>query len=270
MTTLALADVSEFQRTVNWAAYGAANPAVIVRAHNSNRADNYFSTNIIGARAHCQWRGFYQYLTAGADPVAAAHAFQATTGPLLPGEVAILDLEEGAGDQRARRQAWLDALHDPIEWTYSGMYFARQHLPGVHVEWLAAYGQGEPTDAHTLWQNTNARRFAGIASPCDGSIFHGTLANLQALSTSGLKPAPSIPTPAPSAPTEDDMKPWFFICKDGRACIVTPTGVHSLTVAQLGVWHNLGYVPAPGMGAMDPGPFQVIIDSLGGLIPAGK
>ena len=75
--TLALADVSEFQGTVNWAAYGAANPAVIIRAHNSARADNYFTTNVIGARAHCQWRGFYQYLTAGADPVAAAHAFQA-------------------------------------------------------------------------------------------------------------------------------------------------------------------------------------------------
>jgi GH25 family lysozyme M1 (1,4-beta-N-acetylmuramidase) len=180
---LALADVSEFQGNIDWAAYGAANPAVVVRVHNSNRPDNFAQPNIAGARAHCSWRGWYQYLTASADPVKAAHDFQATLGPTLPGEVMILDLEEGAGDQRARRQAWLDALQDPVEWTYSGMYFARQRLPGVHVEWLAAYGQGEPTDSHTLWQNTNSRRFAGIPAPCDGSLFNGTLAQLQALTT---------------------------------------------------------------------------------------
>jgi GH25 family lysozyme M1 (1,4-beta-N-acetylmuramidase) len=200
--TLTLADVSEFQRTVNWAAYGAQYPAVVVRVHNSNRPDNYAQPNIAGARAHCKWRGFYQYLTAGADPVKAAHDMQRTLGPTLPGEVMILDLEEGAGDQRARRQAWLDALQDPIEWTYSGMYFARQHLPGVHVEWLAAYGQSEPTDPHTLWQNTNAQRFAGIAAPCDGSIFHGTLATLQTLS---MPPTPTFVPPTTDPFQEDPM-----------------------------------------------------------------
>jgi hypothetical protein len=188
---LILADVSEFQGSINWAAYGSANPAVVVRAHNSSRADNYWSANLAGARAHCQWRMFYQYLSAGADPVAAAHAFQATTGPLLPGEVACLDLEEGTGDQRGRRQAWIDALKDPVEWTYSGLYFARTHLSGVKVEWLAAYGQSEPTDAHSLWQFSSAVRFAGISGPCDGSVFNGTLAQLQALTktTPSGKPA---------------------------------------------------------------------------------
>jgi len=192
--TLAVADVSEFQRTVNWAAYGAANPAVIVRAHNSARADNYFTTNVIGARAHTQWRGFYQYLTAGADPVQAARDFQATTGPMLPGEVAILDLEAGTGDQRARRQAWLDALHDDVEWTYSGLAFARAHLAGVRVDWIAAYQLSEPSDAHALWQNTDARRFAGIANPCDGSLFNGTLAQLKTL-TAGTNMEDDMLTP---------------------------------------------------------------------------
>jgi hypothetical protein len=175
-----LADVSEFQ-TVDWASYGAANPAVIIRAHNGYRADYQWAANLAGARARCSWRGFYQYLPATVDPVQAARSFQATTGPLLPGEVAILDLEEGSGDQRARRQAWLDTLQDPVEWTYSGLSFARAHLAGVRVEWLAAYGQGEPSDAHTLWQFTNAQRFAGISAPCDASTFNGTLAQLHAL-----------------------------------------------------------------------------------------
>jgi len=183
--TLAIADVSEFQKTIDWAAYGAANPAVIVRVHNSNRPDNYAQPNIAGARRYCRWRGFYQYLTAGADPVKAAHDMQQTLGPTLPGEVACLDLEEGTGDQSARRAAWINALQDPVEWTYSGLSFARAHLPGVKVEWLAAYGQGEPTDAHLLWQNTNAARFAGITGPCDGSLFNGTIDQLIALTNGG-------------------------------------------------------------------------------------
>jgi Glycosyl hydrolases family 25 len=261
--TLAIADVSEFQKTIDWAAYGAANPAAIVRVHNSNRPDNYAQPNIAGARAHCQWRGFYQYLTAGADPVKAAHDLQATLGPTQPGEVMILDLEEGAGDQSGRRAAWINALQDPVEWTYSGMYFARAHLPGVRVEWLAAYGQAEPTDAHTLWQNTNAQRFAGIATPCDASIFHGSLAQLQALSTPGLKPASSISTPTL---TEDDMKPWFFRAKTGAIVIVTPTGVRAVDPATWRVWTNLGFGLAKGMDAMDPGPFAAILASLGGLV----
>jgi Glycosyl hydrolases family 25 len=194
MPDLAIADVSEFQATINWAAYGATYPAVIVRIHNSNRPDNFWRSNVDGARAHCQWRGFYQYLTAGADPVAAAHAFQATIGTLQPGEVAILDLEEGGGDQRGRRDAWLGALQDKTEWVYSGQYFARAHLGGK-VDWIAAYGSGEPGDPHKLWQNTNARFFVGIAHPCDGSIYHGSLAQLQAISGGS---APVVhPTPAP-------------------------------------------------------------------------
>jgi Glycosyl hydrolases family 25 len=200
--TLAVADVSEFQLVVDWVAYGAQNPAAIVRVHNSNRPDNRAQPNIRGARAHCAWRGWYQYLTASADPVKAAHDMQATLGPTLPGEVMILDLEEGSGDQSGRRAAWINALQDPVEWVYSGVYFARQHLPGVKVEWLAAYGQGEPTDSHTLWQNTNARRFAGIAKPCDGSLFNGTLAQLQAL-TIAYTPPP-VPTPLPPAPDDPE------------------------------------------------------------------
>jgi hypothetical protein len=181
-----IADVAEFQQTINWAAYGAVNPAAIVRVHNSNRADYYAAANIAGARAHCRWRGFYQYLTAGADPSTAAHAMQATLGPTLPGEVMIVDIEEGSGDQTGRRAAWLAALQDPVEWTYSGLAFARASLADK-VDWVAAYGQGEPTDAHTLWQYTDKQIFAGISAPCDGSVYSGTIDQLIAL-TQGAVP----------------------------------------------------------------------------------
>ncbi|MDA8440544.1 MAG: GH25 family lysozyme [Propionibacterium sp.] len=175
MTDTIIADVSEFQQVIDWPTYGAHVPGVIIRAHNGNRPDAYWQRNLAGARANVTWRGFYQYLPANVDPAAAARAFTATIGQLEPGEVVILDLEEGSGDQRARRQLWLDTMQAPIEWTYSGLYFARSHLPGVSIEWIAAYQSSEPTDAHTLWQFTNAHTFPGIARPCDASVFHGTI-----------------------------------------------------------------------------------------------
>jgi hypothetical protein len=192
--TVTIADVAEFQQTINWAAYGAQSPAAIVRVHNSNRADFFATANIAGARAHCRWRGWYQYLNAGADPVAAAHAFQATLGPTLPGEVMIVDIEEGTGDQTGRRAAWLSALQDPVEWTYSGAAFARAHLGG-QVDWIAAYGQAEPADPHTLWQFTDKQNFAGIATPCDGSVYSGTIDQLIALTQGVVQDM----TPAESA-----------------------------------------------------------------------
>lgn len=194
--TLRIADVSEFQKAIDWQTYGANSSGVIVRIHNSNRPDYYSKQNIWGARKYVAWRGWYQYLTAGADPVKAAHDFQAELGPTLPGEVMILDLEEGQGDQSARRAAWINALQDPVEWTYSGMFFAREHLPGVQIEWLAAYGQAEPKDSHKMWQYTNAQKFPGIMSVCDASTYNGTLAQLQALSKTPIKNT-SKPTPPP-------------------------------------------------------------------------
>ena len=179
--SLTIADLSEFQGTVDWAAYGAANPAVIVRAHNGSRPDFRWAANLAGARAHCRWRGWYQYLNAGQDAAGAARALRATVGPLLPGEVYILDLEAGDGDQRGRQQAWYDALGVRPAWTYSGLSFAAAHLPGVRLDWVAAYGQSEPTVAHTLWQFSDRQRFAGIAAPCDASTYGGTLEQLLAL-----------------------------------------------------------------------------------------
>ena len=228
--TLTLADVSEFQ-TVDWAKYGAANPVVIIRAavtywsktQNKTvyRADNKFAANLAGARAHTQVRGFYQYMDATADPAVAARSFMAVVGPLQPGEFVILDIEEGAGDQRGRRQTWLNTVRGlnktVIEWTYTGMWFARQHLSGVRVDWMAAYQGAEPTDAHSLWQSTDKQSFAGISAPCDGSRYNGTLDQLKALV--GAAPAkPSTPAtkpPAkPAAPVNHNTgnqateKPW--------------------------------------------------------------
>jgi len=79
-----------------------------------------------------------------------------------------------------------------------------------------------------------------------------------------------IPTGPPEPPTplpqEDDM-PWFIRRVDGAIVIVGPTGVRTVTAVQWDVYNNLGLaVFPPGMGAMDPGPFNEVVNSLGGIV----
>lgn len=178
MPDLWIPDVSEYQSVDFDVFFGP----IIVRAHNSNRADNHWPQHAVGASKQPWWAA-YQYLTATADPAQAARAFLATLGDHRP-NCTILDLEAGDGDQSARQHVWLDVMaNDPArDWTYSGDYFTRAH--GITVDWVAAYQSREPTTAHQLWQATNAHDFPGIGT-CDGSIFHGTVNDLIALTSQG-------------------------------------------------------------------------------------
>lgn len=183
--TLLIADVSEFQPDIDWDAYAASNPAAIVRVHNGWRADNQWPRNQIGV-VRCRWWGAYQYLPASVDPARAALAMLATLGDSRP-SVTILDLEEGGGDQQPRQDAWLRVMAgDPADdWTYSGLYFARQH--NVHVDWIAAYGQREPTVDHLLWQFSDSTDFPGVGTT-DASVFNGSIDDLLALTTHNTTP----------------------------------------------------------------------------------
>lgn len=190
-------DVSEYQ-TVD---FGTFTGPIIVRAHNGWRADNHWTRHADGASNQAWW-GAYQYLPATVDPAAAAQAFLTTLAGYRP-NVTILDLEEGDGDQSARQHAWLSVMAgDPAtDWTYSGAYFARTH--GLTVEWIAAYGQREPTDTHLLWQYADNQYFAGIGN-CDGSVFNGDLGQLIAL------------TNPPAAPVSEDEDMLNLIYNGGQ------------------------------------------------------
>ncbi len=192
---LRIPDVSEYQ-TVDFNVFSGP---IIVRAHNSTRADLKWPEHAAGASRQSWW-GAYQYLKASVDPAAAARALIDTLGEYRP-NVTILDLEEGDGDQSSRQHAWLEvmATHAAADWTYSGLYFARSH--GVDpVQFLAAYQSNEPTDAHLLWQFSSGYSFSGISSPTDASVFHGSLQDLVALTN-------PTPTPSPTPPKDEhDMK----------------------------------------------------------------
>ena len=202
-----LADCSEFQENIDAPAYIAGgHHSLIVRAHNGWRPDHKWP----GRRDYLRGQpftslGWYQYLEDGIDAAKQARDFIAAVGTLRANEYAILDHEEGAGNQINRANAWfaiVDAWAGFPATLYAGLSFCRDHLGGWErwagrPRWLAAYQAAEPRDAHELWQNTDRARFPGLNGPVDGNIFHGSDLELLKTMRPGAAPAPaSSPTAA--------------------------------------------------------------------------
>jgi GH25 family lysozyme M1 (1,4-beta-N-acetylmuramidase) len=194
MPELLLPDVSEYQPDVQWKDVVAANGgAAIIRAmYGSVHVDAAWYGGARRQSAHeagVRVLGIYQYLVA-AQPVAPqAEAFVATLGHLQPGEFAILDLEEGEGDQAERATAWFEAVDAHLTysgyrgaWLYSDQAFFQEHNLMVIAEssrhtWVACYDATPPTVPHTLWQYSDAAPWNGIGQ-CDSSKYAGTLEQL--------------------------------------------------------------------------------------------
>jgi hypothetical protein len=225
--TVTLPDVSEFQspssgNAPNWAGIKAQNGgAAIIRVGYGNA---HLDGMLVSNRARIKSRkfgfcGLYQYLRASQDVRSQANAFIHWIGPNLnEGEIPILDLEEGSGDQSGRANQWfgiIDAAYHltslPLgqrSWLYSGQSFAISAglapiFRSARRTWIAAYRASEAgLLPHTLWQSTdgqvgaNKTNWSGCGF-CDTSIYHGTLASLSAL---GWHP----PTDLPLA--EEDMQ----------------------------------------------------------------
>jgi GH25 family lysozyme M1 (1,4-beta-N-acetylmuramidase) len=190
---LHIPDVSEHQDAVDLAAVG---PAVILRAHNGRRPDATFKTRQAAARKHCAVRGFYGYVVDDRDAATQGREFAAVVGRLQEGEFAVCDLEVGAGDRSAHALAWMrevDAACGGRAWLYSGLSYLGDHLEGVKDRrlWVAAYRDEEPATKHVLWQHTDRERHAGVSTPCDCSVYRGTVEQLRALV--GAKPHPVAP-----------------------------------------------------------------------------
>jgi GH25 family lysozyme M1 (1,4-beta-N-acetylmuramidase) len=194
---LHLPDVSEFQANVDWAKVSQKNGgAAVIRAlYGTSHVDHawYNGARRKDARTKgIRALGIYQYLVKNQDAVAQADAFVKLVGTLEPGEFAVLDLEEGDGDQSARAQAWLDRVDAKLSypgyagaWLYSGQSFFKDHglMPianSARHTWVASYSQSQPKDVpHTLWQHTDRESWPGVGS-CDCSIFNGDLDGLLA------------------------------------------------------------------------------------------
>jgi GH25 family lysozyme M1 (1,4-beta-N-acetylmuramidase) len=249
MPEIHMADVSEFQSNVDAPTYlKAGYQCIICRAHNGTRPDHMMPVRRDYLRRHSFVAiGWYQYVVAGRDAATQAHEFLQTLGGLRPNEYVIGDWEEGAGDQTHRAQAWF-AVAD--RWCgfpatlYSGDSFLRNQLGGSgrwrgRPIWVAAYGQHEPSQAHTLWQYADNFHFPGVTGPSDVSIHHDTAVEYLSAVRAGHVPKhptppkpkphpapqpPPHPAPHPPKPPEDTVQtPSTYMTADSRIGFVVTT-----------------------------------------------
>lgn len=230
--TVLLPDVSEFQAPAsgnapNWAGIKSQNggAAIIRVGYGNGHLDGMLVSNrstIKGLKfSFC---GLYQYLRAGQDVPSQANAFIDWIGPKLnPGEIPILDLEEGSGSQLARANQWfsiIDAEYGltalPLSqrsWIYSGNNFAGTSGLGpifssARRSWVAAYQSSEVgLLPHSLWQSTNGSVGANITSwsgcgRVDTSIYHSTLDALASLGWHPQTSPPAVEDPNPALEEE--------------------------------------------------------------------
>lgn len=220
---LYFADVSEFQPDIADAAYLNWSKAIAIRAMYGDAHDD--DAWYGGARRdalHAGGAGFvgiYQYLVAGQDAAAQAHALVALVGRLRPGEKLICDLEEGDGDQSVRYRQWSAVIaaaygtsHGASPWLYSGLDFAATH--NLRPDWVAAYGPSEPAMPHLVWQFTPSFPVPGVGL-ADANVFHGSISELAA---HAFQPAPPAPKPAPP---EDDVQSGTLAQGPGALTVIS-------------------------------------------------
>lgn len=214
------ADISEFQPNIADAAYLAWSKAVIIRAMYGDAHDD--GAWYGGARRDAlhaggaSFLGVYQYLVAGQDAAAQAHALVGLVGKLRQGEKLICDIEEGpAGQQAARWRQWsavITAAYGQAAgpWLYSGEYFAAS--AGLNPQWVAAYRAAEPGGNHLMWQFTAAYPVPGVGT-ADCSVFHGPIGELAAHGWQGGTVKPPVARP----PVKPPATPWVFGAVRGLA-----------------------------------------------------
>jgi GH25 family lysozyme M1 (1,4-beta-N-acetylmuramidase) len=192
------------QTDVEWlTVVGFNGGAAIVRAlYGASHVDKLWAQGRRAAahEAGIKVLGIYQYLVQTEDALAQAEAFVREVGALQHGEFAVLDLEEGAGDQCERAKTWFEYVDAHLSypgyagaWLYSDKAFLDAHLSAFVTEskrhlWIADYGV-QPSDRHSLWQHTDGtiavphdwhEHWPGVGV-CDCSIFAGSLEQLHAL-----------------------------------------------------------------------------------------
>src|SRR5947208_12702565 len=107
-----LADISEYQDSIDAPTYiNAGHTCLIVRANTGYRPDKKWTARRDYLRLFdFDALGFYQYLVKDRPAVDQAHDFINTVGDLRPNEFAIVDSEEGSGDQTERIEAWFSVV----------------------------------------------------------------------------------------------------------------------------------------------------------------
>jgi hypothetical protein len=229
--SILLADVSEYQANIADAAYLRWSKGIAFRAMYGTTVDRawYGGGRRDGLHAGgARFIGMYQYLTAGQDAAAQAHALVNLVGNLRQGEKLVCDIEEGPpGQQAARWRQWSAVItaaygRAAAPWLYAGLSFSQ--AAGLDPQWVAAYRAVEPPGNHLMWQFSASYPVPGVGTT-DCNRFRGSIDELAAL---GWQTAPVKP-PAPD---------WTF--GEVRGLAVTGAGPHSVALS----WSAPG-TPAP-------------------------
>ena len=218
-------DISEFQESFDARAYrGAGNEVIICRVHNGYRADKMMPARRDAVRqVNFVAVGFYIYLVENRDPAVQVQEAIAVIGRLRANEFAVVDCEEGSGDQTRRCEqacAVFDAWAGFPCTLYSGASFLKNQLSGVahwkRPRWIAGYLDSHTADmAHypagaTFWQYSDRARYTGLPGTVDSSVYPDTARMFLA----DVRRGGPAPAPTPAAPAEDNLA--VAVMPDGR------------------------------------------------------
>lgn len=187
--------------------------------------------------------GMYHYARA-TDPIAEASYFVNTCGPLMTGEVLLLDWEVGSQDPVGWCKAFLDRVRSMTD--VKPLIYLNQNLnnnydwsPIANNDyglWLAQYDESTNGTVKTDWefvaikQYSSTGRVSGIVGNVDLDVFFGDLSAFQKYGKQGgVLTIPAIPDATPKfAPSND------YVVRPGD----TLSGVaasHGLSLGQITV-----------------------------------
>jgi GH25 family lysozyme M1 (1,4-beta-N-acetylmuramidase) len=216
--------------SLNWKAIhraGGASFAFIKATEGGGYRNPHFSSDFASARGHGLIRGAYHYARPGGgnhreitnNAKAEATQFGQAIGDLSgPGNLApVLDLEDAGNLNPPQLSLWVTTWltgmtkltgRTPI--IYTGVKFWQDSMANsgayaAYPLWLAAYGVSRPAriggwGSYTFWQYTESGQLAGAGLSTDLSVFNGSLAQLQAMtSTNAVTRAAAAAAAAASA-----------------------------------------------------------------------
>jgi len=212
-------DVASHQGRPDWQAVAASGVTFgISKATGGTWYTNpTFPDNWLGMKAAGLVRGAYHYAfessgqpLPGDGPEAEADYFLtalARAGGILPGDLLVLDIEDGNGPLGDWCLRWLRHVEmntgvKPL--VYTGAWFSVPHGLGAVPAlaefplWLAAYQDAMPAapppwSVVSMWQHSSTGRVPGIAGDVDLNQFRGSRADLLALGKPGaVAPAPAV------------------------------------------------------------------------------
>jgi lysozyme len=252
-------DVSSHQKLVDWQAVKDAG-ASFAFAKASGGAwyrNPYFEAAWNGMKAVGLARGAYAYAFEssgqefpGPGPEAEADWFLDTVLPLGlgPGDMLVLDIEEGAGPLGAWALAWLRRVESVVGFKpllYTGAWFAQSHGFAACPElaayglWLADWGGVQPSPpapwtSYPFWQFSDGASVPGVTGYVDANRFMAPLEQLPCWGNPVGLPEP--------APPEDAYAPWVGQVGSGLLEQMQAAGV--LPAQSASTWLPLGRNPA--------------------------